>query len=156
MTTRQFGHGCEVQDKAGDVGVVLRVVGETRAVFFYGQAENMLTRIHVSDLTLVSRPSQGQRLEPVTLEDIKVGDTWFGEYTKIQDQRVQLSKFVEDDNGNRKRYRLVPAEPQEPQSVAQCVKALRAVIQVELDESGRAAERLGALRDDILEYEEEG
>ena len=156
MTTRQFGHGCEVQDKAGDVGVVLRVVGETRAVFFYGQAENMLTRIHVSDLTLVSRPSQGQRLEPVTLDELEVGDTWFVEYVVTDRHGGGFSQIATGDNGYCKRYRLVDGVPQEPPSVAQCVKALRAVIQVELDESGRAAERLGALRDDILEYEEEG
>jgi len=152
----KFSVGDQIRIKSTEeVGLVFSTK-QAPSSYRVGLPSGETTWTQEREMELVSRPSQGQRLVPVTLDELEVGDPWFMEYVVTDRHGGGFSQIATGDNGYCKRYRLVDGVPQEPPSVAQCVKALRAVIQVELDESGRAAERLGALRDDILEYEEEG
>lgn len=106
-------------------------------------------------LTLVSRPSQGQRLEEVELADVNEGGHYFVEYVKTNGRPL----YVEDDEGRIKRYRLVDAELQVPSvataSVAQAASIIKTVIGVELECREIQTERLRDLRDALTVYEEE-
>ena len=138
----------------GKIGIVF-TVAEDEGVARVGHEDGCASWNDFSHLTLVSRPSQ--QLVPVTLEDVEgfeIGDSWFTEYTMADKHGGRFPQIATDDSGYRKHYRLVDSELSMEPSVAQCAKALVAVIQIEIDHGDQETERLKSLQGAICNYAE--
>ena len=153
MTEFQLNDQVRIHTLAGrPVGVVFSV---KRAPSSYriGCPDGRTLWADECELTLVSRPSQAQRLEPMTRGKCVGGVYWFqGRYL---DPEAMRPVMIEEDDQTVTPYRLVDSEePSMEPSVAQCTRALSDVLQVEIERNDREATRLRALRDDIRNYAE--
>lgn len=117
--------GSTVKSSADRLGVVVGAMsdrGSPSRTPVVWDGSGFVSLVPTCNITLISRPSQGQRLEAADYDDLDDGDSYYRQFEK--GRGLALGDYC-----------LVDAEPQEP-SVAEAKKVVYKAVKAQVDEIG--------------------